>query len=152
MLKFGICWCKTGVMAQCTAPNYDDQQRCDYFDKSLGEYRCMHRNERMFRHCWSQKAQAFSRENGVVTPDDVELPDEEELNIDDFVELKAPQRSCHDCILFTCSRIIHENQMAQSRGGLTNQDLINIANTCVDYCDEAMINQTVSRIQRGIKP
>jgi len=153
-LKLGICWCKPGIMAQCTAPDAEHQQLCDFWDESSDSLKCLNNDSIVENHCYSPEAQAFGREHGVVTPDDIDIPDEveEELDIEDLI-IPSP-RSCRDCVLYACSWLIKENQKVQANGnpGLNGDDLITIASQCPDYCDETMINQSVKNIQRGIKP
>ena len=157
MLKMGICWCKLGMMAQCTAESVDQQEMCDFYDSSIGVHKCMNLNTSMRNHCWSKDAQKFSAQYGVRDMNNPAPVAEEELCIDDFIEDEAPEgefngRRCDNCILYACSYVIHENQMAQSRGGLTMSDLEKIAAKCSDYCDEATINASVQAIQRGTRP
>lgn len=155
-LKKGICWCKLDVMAQCTAPDVNHQELCDFWIKHSYANRCSNFNPNLNNHCWSQEAQKFSAEFGVRTMDNPAPIEEEELCIDDFVE-EEPEgefdgRRCDNCILYACSRVIKENQNAAPNGGLTMADLQIIADSCPDYCDDAMINRAFHHPRGRIKP
>lgn len=151
MIRMGICWCKPGMMSQCTAPDIHAQELCDYFNNSLGSRKCMHLCENIDNHCDCQKAQDFARAHGVRTPDDISVPETEEfeLRIDDFIE---PEKRCDKCILYACSYVIHENHQAAGRGGLTMEDLEKIANKCPDYDDEKSMQQKINQSLRGNNP
>jgi len=107
----------------------------------------MHRNENLNDHCWSPEAQNF----GYHPPEEgTEYELEEEV---DLVAMAVrAEKSCVDCILYTCAHIIHEQQMSQPRGGLTHDDLCNIAKNCGEYDDEASMNARINLSLRGINP
>lgn len=151
MLKLGISWCKPGMMSQCTAPDRHSQEICDFYDNSLGSRRCMHRCEHMNNHCDCVAAQKFAVQYGVRSPDDVRVPEIEELelNIETMIE---PEKSCDKCILYACSYVIHENQQASGRGGLTMDDLAKIAAKCPDYDSEESMQQKINQSLRGNNP
>ena len=145
------CFCKKGLMSQCTVSR-PEQIACRFYEKSMVADRCMNVDENLSNHCWSPKAQAYG-----YYPHGREDYMEEELLLEE-VELREPpqavraERTCIDCILYTCSHVIQENQQAQPRGGLTHDDLINIARGCKDYCDAETLNSTINQSLRGIKP
>lgn len=143
-----ICFCQCGMMSTCGASCPNEQMGCRFYEKSHTANRCMYFVFDKF--CDSVQAQGFSR--------NPELAEEEELiaNIDEFLEeipaAVPDKRSCINCILYTCSYVIHENTMAQPRGGLTHDDLIHIAEKCKDYEDEQTMNEKISMSLRGITP
>jgi len=104
--------------------------------------------EEMDNHCWSVDAQAFGREHGVVIPDNI--PDEVEISLDE--ETPTSERNCVNCILYACPHITHENSMAQSRGGLTIEDMANIAAKCAEYDDEETMQRKINQSLRRISP
>lgn len=150
-MRMGICFCQPGVMSQCVATDVSEQRMCDYWNRSDTANRCMHVNESMDNHCWSPEAQYFGREHGVIRPtDDMNLLEEEEISLVAMVENNG--RTCIDCILYTCSYVIREQQAAQPLGGLTAQDLINMAANCAEYDDEASMNARIAQSLRGNNP
>lgn len=142
-MTLGICLCKQDIMAQCVAENYTEQQSCDFFSHSSGGKRCMFRNETMNNHCWSHKAQDFSRDNGVVRFTDISEPEliydeSEELGMDD-----GTRRSCRSCTYYTsCIKLIDLAVAAasSSAGGLTEDDLWNQASSCNTFVGETKIS------------
>ena len=154
---YGISLCQNGTMSQCEGAGDPIRQRmCNFWDKATQANRCSNLNENLNNHCWSPKAQAV----GYHPPEeyaglDLELDDESRDDLLDLVEMAEAQRverSCVDCILFTCSHVIHENSMAQPRGGLTHDDLCNIARGCTEYDDEETMKAKINQSIRGILP
>ena len=151
---YGISLCQNGVMSQCEGAGDPVRQRmCNFWDKSTQGDRCTNLNENLNNHCWSPKAQAV----GYHPPEeyaglDLEVDDIDNYIDDDFALVDEVVRCCTDCILFTCSHIIHENSMAQPRGGLTHDDLCNIARGCIEYEDEETMKSKINQSIRGILP
>jgi hypothetical protein len=102
----------------------------------------MHRNENMDNHCWNPEAQAFSREHGVVRVEDLEI--DEEFNLDEIPA--GPRRNCQNCLLNACPELIQMSNDAQDHGGLTNQDLWDIASGCPHYSDEETIKASYNQV------
>lgn len=131
--KLGICYCDgSGLMSACTAENFREQETCDYFEEASGdEKRCMHRNPCVKNHCDCASAQAFYRAFGSIrTADDVReelLLEEEELNIEDFIDEEEPA---------SCSNCMKHDQCHGADGlgsGMTEEQKINIAQNCKAY-------------------
>jgi hypothetical protein len=135
-------------MSQCTADR-PEQSGCRFYEKSMVADRCMHCIESISNHCDSHKAQMYGH-HPHGNPD---FHEEELLvDLDEFLEEDKPARSCINCILYTCGYIIHENQQAQPRGGLTHDDLVKIAGRCEEYEDEQTMQQKINLSLRGINP
>ena len=62
------------------------------------------------------------------------------------------ERTCANCVLFTCSFILNANRQAQSRGGLTAQDFIAAASSCEEYDDDETMKAKINQSIRGILP
>lgn len=149
-MPLGPCFCKPGLMSQCTADR-SGQKKCRFYEKSMVADKCMYCIENLNNHCDSHNAQV----NGYQ-PDTVgsfrESFEEDLIDLTELVEKKIVERNCTKCILYACSYIIHENQQAQSRGGLNHSDLTVIANKCPDYDDEDTMQQKINQSLRGHKP
>lgn len=141
-MRLRVSYCRQGNMSQCVADNYGEQLACSFSDKATADKRCMHRNENMDNHCWSPKAQAYSREHGVVRMEDVEG---EEYSIEDFLEdPPSTRRNCHSCVMYACYDVVQAAADASDRGGLTDGDLWEIGSNCKDYIDEATMRDSYS--------
>lgn len=123
-----VCFCKNDTMSQCVANGLSEQNQCHFFDRSASSDRCMHLNQAMNSHCWSNKAQ----DNGLCLPDDPRAAVEEVFTEDEIDEMlvgsNVKVRDCHKCLQFACSYIIRTN--AITPGGLTNNDFKVIATAC----------------------
>lgn len=135
--KLGICYCdSSGTMSMCAAQCFNEQETCDYFEKSSGdEKRCMHRNTCLKGHCDCAAAQAFYRAFGSIrTVEDVREemlhePEEEELNIEDFIEDEDEEPA-------SCSNCMKHDQCHGLSGlgsGMDEEQKINIAQNCKAY-------------------
>lgn len=146
-----VCWCKKGMMSQCTAPSRPEQIACHFYDKSMVAERCMHCIESLNNHCDCHRAQVFGHHPPGQENFDSDFDFEEEISLTELVEA-VPERNCINCILYTCSYVIHENQQAQPRGGLNVDDLTHIASKCEDYEDEETMQAKINISLRGGKP
>lgn len=146
-----ICFCQNGLMSQCKAPSHPESVACHFYEKSAVADRCMFFIESINDHCDCYKAQMF----GYHPPGSGLYEEEEEeellLDLSEF-DMDEQPKSCVDCILYTCSYVIHENTQAQPRGGLTHHDLVKIAAKCPDYEDEESMKAKINMIQRGNIP
>jgi hypothetical protein len=97
----------------------------------------------MNNHCWSPDAQRsglYSFEDALSEAEEQLDENAETLRFDTtrkairkkVVNLNTSP-NCIDCANFACNHLVHMNSQASSRGGLTEQDLHNIARTCVEY-------------------
>ena len=120
----GPCFCKPDLMSQCVAVDYKQQISCRFFVKSACADRCMHKNESMDDHCWSQDAQAVGLQNEVER----DFVDNEE-----GYELKDEKITCLSCLHYTCPNLMRLSSNAASRGGLTYGDIEEIAAGCGRY-------------------
>ncbi len=143
-----VCFCRPGVMSQCAAPSKPESIACWFYEKSTVAERCMYLCESLSNHCDSYKAQQFGYHPPIVEEQDYALV--EEVNLVEMVEKQ--QRTCINCILYTCSYVIKGQQTAQPLGGLTGQDLINMASACSEYDDEASMNARIAQSLRGNNP
>jgi len=148
MSRHTVCYCQQEIMSQCAAPSQAESVACHFYEKAQHAERCMYFVFDKF--CDSYKAQSF----GYAPPDNDRDDDYDQLlDLDDFIETEeVAQKSCHNCILYACSHVVHENNQAQGRGGLTYNDLINIACNCEDYDDEATMRAKTNLSLRGIQP
>lgn len=149
MSRETVCFCQNGLMSQCKAPSRPEMIACRFYEKSMVADRCMYFIEEINSHCDSHKAQMF----GYCPPGSGNYEDEDELIIEDLIVDEVDvERNCVNCILYTCSHVIHENQQAQARGGLTMEDLCNIARACPDYEDEESMQAKINLSLRGVQP
>ena len=132
-----ICFCdSSGIFSQCTAGDLKRQKKCFWFEKSCDGTRCMNLDTTFENHCWSYGAQ----DQGLNIPDNLEV--EEEISLDDFSEQSSERKCCYNCILFSCDKLTRANQASHDagHGGLTENDLWNIASKCPEYIDENIIS------------
>jgi len=144
-----ICFCDSGgLFSQCTAGELKRQRKCFWFEESSDETRCMNLDTTFENHCWSYGAQ----DQGLYVPDDLEI--EEEIDLEEFNKPNTSRKCCLNCILFSCAKLTRLNQASHDNGhgGLTEEDLWNLASGCEDYDDEATISLKSRLLQRGIKP
>jgi hypothetical protein len=79
-----ICFCRPGVMAECTARGHADQRRCKFYAKATVAERCMFYDPNL-ETCWTPAAADYVR--GIINHE--EPPEEEDLQdypIDDYIE------------------------------------------------------------------
>ena len=123
-----ICYCEPGDMSRCVANGLKEQCKCHFFNKSMAAERCMHLNQSMNSHCWSNKAQ----DNGLCLPDDSQAAEQEGFTEEEIEEMLAPvpdsDKKCHDCLHFACSYVIQTH--ANTPGGLRPADFRMIATAC----------------------
>ena len=126
------CFCQNGILSQCTAADYGEEQSCEFFSKSAIAPRCMNRNESQSNHCWSPEAQRVGlREEEIdLITDRIDIDD---LLVD--VDWKSPLKavSCLECIRNECAFVRKEHSDAAQSGGLTLGDLQEIASNCVFF-------------------
>lgn len=127
-----VCFCDNkGIHSQCTASSLKMQKACQWFDLSSADTRCMYFTEERDNHCDSLSAQ----KQGLNVPDDIVI--EEEISLDESVDKDSERKCCLNCLLFSCSKLTLLNQSSrdQGHGGLTEDNLWDIASDCDDYVD-----------------
>ena len=121
------CFCKTGIMSECVAPNYGSQAVCVGFEKSGVASRCMHLNEDMNNHCWSLVAQDIGLRDEIVDGVDDTTPPSVHVDKD---------TSCISCIRYSCT-YLQTKMRATEPNQLTMDDLRAEAHNCQGYETEA---------------
>jgi hypothetical protein len=100
MVRLGICYCELGIFSQCVADNRHDQFLCDFFEHStIIHEKCMNHDNNN-NHCWSFKAQDFSKIHGVVRKEDVKSSEgvvSGPTIVVDQTTAYTPRRSCLSC-------------------------------------------------------
>jgi hypothetical protein len=129
------CFCKKGVLSQCVAIDYSEQQSCQFFTKSGFADRCMNKNEQMEDHCWSAEAQVMGLQAGDPQAQDA---DTEAYELVDPGDLVVKDKSCNVCHNFVCKVISDLN--ARTPGGCSHDDLIAMANGCEDFSADRVFN------------
>ena len=125
------CFCKPGIMSQCIALDYGEQQSCECFSKATFSNKCMNRNEYLNNHCWSGKAQSIG----------LRAAEEEEISLIVMSGETLERRCCLNCTLYTCSTVAQAQHDAQPEGGLTVNDLWDMGTNCIAYLDEKMLKK-----------
>lgn len=86
-----ICFCRPGVMAECTALGHAEQQRCRFYEKASFGDRCMHFNPEL-ETCWTPAAADYTK--GIINHEEpVDMEELQDYPIDDYEE---PRYMCDD--------------------------------------------------------
>jgi len=136
----GVCYCQqTGGTSQCVAGIWDNQRHCDFYSKHSFNRRCTHLCPDYGNHCWSFKAQDFSKVHGVVRVEEIgEAIPVESTDILDLSELldESMKPACASCMWNPCTALINMKRAAQLSGStLSEQEISDIAAICGGYID-----------------
>ena len=129
------CYCRKDLMCRCEAGSWENQRLCKFYIKHSYYDRCSHDCTQMNHHCDNHRAQAYG-----FYPDGEVYGRPAEVSISS----DRPERSCRGCLNFACAKLIQQDHQAQVRGGLTVQDLINIAGVCQEYCDAETLMSSIN--------
>lgn len=148
------CFCRRGIMSQCD-PAGQDPKLCHFWERHSFGPDCSNLNPNLSDHCWSPQAQdngynphveeakaEWNSEDFTTDELDYMLKDDDED--DPFVMPKVVVsailvQDCQYCSNYICGDLNKHNTLAQSRGGLTAQDLINIGSACPNYSDNMSV-------------
>ncbi len=119
------CYCKPGPMSQCVAQDFSDQMSCIGFTESTVAIRCMHINTNLDNHCDNIDAQRIGLRDAEIT-----FGEDTSGEIIPSTEEEYDIRSCTECKRVTCSYLLKEKRAAKPSGGLTADDLVDIASNC----------------------
>jgi len=142
MLRFGICFCKPGVMSECD-PDGNDRNMCDFYRKHSFAPRCTNLNTDMNNHCWSDKAQQFGY-HPDGDPDAIGDEDQDvgqpryiipEPAVEPTLNPNVVRRSCLGCDNHPLCPLLPMEAAAisKSHNSLTDQDYWTIGTGCSAY-------------------